>query len=204
MTFSKQTGNRRALELEVREGQHDVSSGSAPSPHPKRGPETRKALLESSKEIIETGFTKWLDVPADSLRLDAELEELQDGSEENSQRQGNDAPAVEDVDSDAESLADGIRQELRDFSKEALEELQIKTIFSLVDPVVINQNNKKLLFLTDKQAHGFVFSQMEKVLLNMDIPQDHSLGLSSTFFIQAHLGDRRTPTRTMRILRQPR
>jgi hypothetical protein len=60
-----------------------------------------------------------------------------------------------------------------DDTKKQLEELQIRTIFSLVEPLEIEINakpmHKKLLFITNKQARKFDFSNMSYFLQAMDI-----------------------------------
>jgi hypothetical protein len=60
-----------------------------------------------------------------------------------------------------------------DDTKKQLEELQIRTIFSLVEPLEIEIDSKtmhkKLLFITSKQARKFDFTNMSYFLQAMDI-----------------------------------
>jgi hypothetical protein len=60
-----------------------------------------------------------------------------------------------------------------DDTKKQLEELQIRTIFSLVEPLEIEIDSKtmqkKLLFITNKQARKFDFTNMSYLLQAMDI-----------------------------------
>jgi hypothetical protein len=60
-----------------------------------------------------------------------------------------------------------------DDTKKQLEELQIRTIFSLVEPLEIEFDSKtmkkKLLFITNKQARKFDFTNMTHFLQALDI-----------------------------------
>jgi hypothetical protein len=67
---------------------------------------------------------------------------------------------------------DGAASEM-DETRRQLEDLQIRTIFSLVEDIVIDvggQNaRKQLLFITNKQARQFDFANVTKVLQAMDV-----------------------------------
>jgi hypothetical protein len=56
-----------------------------------------------------------------------------------------------------------------------LEDLQVRTVFSLVDAIPVNMrgtlNTKRLLYLTNSQARQFPFENMEKVLQAMEVAQ---------------------------------
>ena len=75
------------------------------------------------------------------------------------------------VDLEADSLTSAM-SEVNE-NRWQLEELQIQTIFSLVEQVKIevdaNTSSKSILFLSNKQARAFDFSDMGKILSAMDI-----------------------------------
>jgi hypothetical protein len=81
-----------------------------------------------------------------------------------------------------------------DETRKQLEDLQIRTIFSLVEDIELDIGGqtaqKKLLFLTNKQARKFDFSNISKVLQAMDVSPMPQLVIN-LFCSLAHVGQDR-------------
>ena len=127
------------------------------------GPSSLKTLAEEAKNpipvdqgLIDLGFEKFSDVPAPQLTVLDEISDLSDSfCNQRLYDTGGDIPSTSDFDD----------------TRRQLEELQIRTVFSLVDHVQVESSNKHILFLSNKQARKFDFDDMSKILSALLIPE---------------------------------
>ena len=122
------------------------------------------AATADSDEENPLGFEQYMAV--EELQLDALLLDTGGSGDDDDDHDEQDLHGLDDGTASRAST----HQTQMDDTRRQLEDLQIRTIFSLVEPVQVDQDKKHLLFLSNRQASKFDFSAMPKVLSALDIP----------------------------------
>lgn len=121
--------------------------------------------ISLDEDLVTAGFEKWYASP--SFEFDGPLEDVEEtktGKDETSKT------GAKTGSTDPNPL---IAEEMTETRKQ-LEELQIKTISGLVEPLQVEMDGQsvenKLLYLSNRQAKQFDMSSLSKVLAAMDVP----------------------------------
>ena len=132
--------------------------------------------ISIAEDLVEVGFKKWATCLGTAFEFDVVLVDAEPESEQSA---GTAGPSKALLSSEAakKRTEEEIREAEKKEAKETrlqLEELQIKTISGLVEPVEIDVNGKitqkRLLYLSELQASKFDMSSLQKVLIAMDVP----------------------------------